>query len=133
MPRQDYAFPFRIDAASRQAAQTNYATHVQQMIRQVLLTMPGERVNLPEFGCGLRQLLFAPHSEALDATTQLIVFQALNRWLAGQIEVKSVKVVPPGSTTDRGELLDQSQLLIQIEYVLIETQSNQRLEVRVPS
>lgn len=133
MPRQDYAFPFRIDAASRQAAQTNYAAHVQQMIRQVLLTTPGERVNLPEFGCGLRQLLFAPHSEALDATTQMMVQQALNRWLAGQIDVKTVKVVPPGTTTEQGELLDQSQLLILIEYVLIETQSNQRLEVRVPS
>lgn len=133
MQRQDYAFPFRIDAASRQAAQTNYAAHVQQMIRQVLLTAPGERVNLPEFGCGLRQLLFAPHSEALDATTRLIVLQALNRWLAGQIDVKAVKVVSPGATTGQGELLDQSQLLIQIEYVLIETQSNQRLEVQVPS
>jgi uncharacterized protein len=132
MLRQDYAFPFQIDAASRQAAQTNYAAHVQQMIRQVLLTTSGERVNLPEFGCGLRQLLFAPHSEALDTTTQLIVFQALNRWLAGQIEVKAVKVTPPESTTGSGALLDQSQLLIQIEYVLIETQSNQRLEVRVP-
>jgi phage baseplate assembly protein W len=132
MPRQDYAFPFRIDAGSRQAAQTNYAAHVQQMIRQVLLTAPGERVNLPEFGCGLRQLIFAPHSEALDATTKLIVFQALNRWLAGQIDVKAVKVAPPGTTTEQGELLDQSQLLILIEYVLIETQSNQRLEVRVP-
>jgi len=130
MPRQDYAFPFRIDAASHQAAQTNYAAHVQQMIRQVLLTTPGERVNLPEFGCGLRQLLFAPHSEALDATTQLIVLQALNRWLAGQIEVIAVKVVPPGSTDERGEGLDQSQLLIQIEYQLVETRSNQRLEVR---
>ena len=132
MPRQDYAFPFRIDAASRQAAQTNYAAHVQQMIRQVLLTTPGERVNLPEFGCGLRQLLFAPHSEALDTTTKMIVSQALNRWLAGQIDVKAVKVSPPGTTTEQGELLDQSQLLILIEYVLIETQSNQRLEVRVP-
>lgn len=133
MPRQDYAFPFRIDAVSRQAAQTEYAIHVQQMIRQVLLTAPGERVNLPEFGCGLRQLLFAPHSEALDATAQLVVLQALNRWLAGQIDVKAVKVIPPGSITDQGELLEQSQLLIQIEYVLIETQSNQRLEVRLPS
>lgn len=133
MPRQDYAFPFRIDAASRQAAQTNYAAHVQQMIRQVLLTAPGERVNLPEFGCGLRQLLFAPHSEALDTTTKMIVFQALNRWLAGQIDVKAVKVIPPGTTTEQGELLDQSQLLILVEYVLIETQSNQRLEVRVLS
>jgi phage baseplate assembly protein W len=43
------------------------------MIRQVLLTSPGERIDLPEFGCGLRQLIFAPHSSALDSTTNLIV------------------------------------------------------------
>jgi len=40
MNRHDYAFPFRIDPVSRQAAQTNYAAHVEQMIRQVLLTSP---------------------------------------------------------------------------------------------
>ena len=39
MNRHDYAFPFRIDAASHQAAQTNYTSHVEQMIRQVLLTL----------------------------------------------------------------------------------------------
>src|SRR5512134_1247724 len=98
MHRHDYAFPFRIDPASGQAAQTNYAAHVAQMIRQVLLTSPGERADLPEFGCGLRQLIFAPHSEALDATTQLVVQQALNRWLAGQIQVKKVKVLTPEET-----------------------------------
>jgi phage baseplate assembly protein W len=51
MNRVDYAYPFRIDPASGQAAQTGYATHVDQMIRQVLLTAPGERADLPEFGC----------------------------------------------------------------------------------
>ena len=63
------------------AAQSPYATHVDQMIRQVLLTTPGERADLPEFGCGLRQLLFAPNSDALQATTQLIVQHSLSRWL----------------------------------------------------
>ena len=63
-----------------------YGTHVDQMIRQVLLTAPGERVDLPEFGCGLRQLLFAPNSDALQATAQLMVQRALNRWLADQIQ-----------------------------------------------
>ncbi|MBG1269465.1 GPW/gp25 family protein [Nostoc sp. WHI] len=125
MIRHDYAFPFRIDTASHQAAQTRYESHVEQMIRQVLLTSPGERVNLPEFGCGLRQLLFAPHSEALDATTKLIVLQALNRWLAGQIQVKDVKVA---SIEETG---DPAQLQVQIEYVLIETQANKRMEVRI--
>ncbi len=125
MDRHDYAFPFRIDPASGQAAQTNYEAHVEQMIRQVLLTAPGERADLPEFGCGLRQLIFAPHSDALTATTQMQVQQALNQWLAGQIQVKNVNVAPPGAG------VDEAQLLIQIEYVLIETLSNKRMEVRV--
>jgi uncharacterized protein len=125
MNRHDYAFPFRIDAASGQAAQTNYEAHVAQMIRQVLLTMPGERVNLPEFGCGLRQLIFAPHSEALDATTKIIVQQALERWLAGQIQVRQVKVIGVQDSPD------PAQLLIQIDYVLVETRSNKQIQVRV--
>lgn len=125
MIRHDYAFPFRIDAASHQAAQSRYEAHVGQMIRQVLLTSPGERVNLPEFGCGLRQLLFAPRSEALDATTKIIVLQALNRWLAGQIQVQDVKVASIEETDD------PAQLNISIEYVLIETMANRRMEVRV--
>src|SRR3954452_8754363 len=112
MNRRDYAFPFRIDATSRQAAESAYAAHVNEMVRQVLLTAPGERADLPEFGCGLRQLIFAPHSEALTATTQMLVQQALDRWLAGQIQVRDVKVVQPGAGTD------EAQLLIQIEYVL---------------
>src|ERR1043165_1140065 len=98
MQRHDYAFPFRIDASSRQAAQTPYEAHVEQMIRQVLLTSPGERADLPDFGCGLRQLIFAPHSDALDATTQIIVLQALNKWLADQITVQKVNVLSPDET-----------------------------------
>lgn len=124
MDRTDYAFPFRIDAASGQGARTTYAAHVDQMIRQVLLTAKGERADLPEFGCGIRQLLFAPHSDALDSTTQILVQQALNRWLANQIKVQKVQVGPPDSG-------DESQLLIEIDYILIETQSNQKITVLV--
>ncbi|WP_287130452.1 GPW/gp25 family protein [Candidatus Cyanaurora vandensis] len=118
----NYAFPFRLDPSSAQAAQTGYERHVEQMIRQVLLTAPGERVNRPEFGCGLRQLLFAPHREALDATTKLVVLQSLNRWLAGPIQVREVKVSPQQ---------DGAGLLIQIDYLLVETQTNKRTTVRV--
>jgi len=124
MTRHDYAYPFRIDPLSGQAGQLPYGTHVDQMIRQVLLTAPGERVDLPEFGCGLRQLLFAPNSDGLQATTQLLVRRALERWLAGQVSVKNVTVSP-------GEGGDFSQILVLIEYVLIETQTKQLLEVTV--
>jgi len=123
--RQDCAYPFHIDGASRQAAQATYPDHVAQMIRQVLLTDPGERVNLPEFGCGLRRLVFAPHSDALQATTKLIVMQALTRWLAGQIEVKDVAVSRAGQSLDArsGESASAPDgvMQIRIEYVLIET------------
>jgi phage baseplate assembly protein W len=72
MIRNDFAVPFRIDAASGQAAQASYQDHVDQMIRQVLLTDPGERVCLPTFGAGLRRLLFAPMSAQLQASAQMI-------------------------------------------------------------
>ena len=124
MPRTDYSFPFRIDAGSRQAAQAVYGTHVDQMIRQVLLTAPGERADLPEFGCGVRQLVFAPNSEALQATCQLTVQHALSRWLGDQIQVGKITVTNgPGN--------DASTILIFIEYVLIETQTKKITQVIV--
>ena len=116
MARADYAFPFRIDPVSGQALQAPYAAHVDQMIRQVLLTTPGERADLPQFGCGLRQLLFAPNSTALQATTQILARQALTTWLADQIQLQSVDVEPgPGG--------DYSEIQVTIGYLLVETQS----------
>jgi len=124
MPRADYAFPFRIDPVSGQAAQAPYATHVDQMIRQILLTTPGERADLPQFGCGIRQLLFAPNSTALQSTTQLLIRQSLAKWLSNQIQVQSVDVSPgPGG--------DFSQIVVQIGYILTETQSLAQTEVLV--
>jgi phage baseplate assembly protein W len=124
MSRHDYAFPFRISSVSGQGAQSPYGTHVEQMVRQVLLTSPGERADLPEFGCGLRQLLFTPNSDALLSTTKLMVLRSLDRWLARQIEVKDVQV-------SSGEGGDYSQILVQIAYVLVETQSKQITEIRL--
>jgi phage baseplate assembly protein W len=124
MARHDYAFPFRIDPVSGQAQQAPYGTHVEQMVRQVLLTAPGERADLPEFGCGLRQLLFAPNSDALQATARLTVQRALDRWLAGQIQVQTVAVDP-------GPDGDYSQIVVRVEYVLVETQSKQVTQVLV--
>lgn len=124
MARTDYAFPFRIDQASRQGGQSPYAQHVDEMIRQILLTMPGERADLPAFGCGLRQLLFAPNSDALEATTQLLIQHSLTQWLGNQITLQQVTVtLGPGG--------DYSQVLVQISYLLTETQSQQLTQVTV--
>jgi uncharacterized protein len=124
MARTDYAFPFRVDPVSGQAAQTGYAAHVEQLIWQVLMTDPGERVCLPSFGCGLRRLLFAPNSDALQATAQLLVLQNLNSWLGDQISVQKVQV-------SAGADGDYSTLNVLIGYTLLETQSPQLTQIKV--
>jgi Bacteriophage baseplate protein W len=125
MNRHDYAFPFRIDPSSLQAARTGYASHVEQMIRQVLLTTPGERIDLPEFGCGLKSLIFAGHSAAVDSATNLLVSQSLDQWLAGIIQVQKVTVVP----LDQND--DPAQLRVEIQYTLLATQTNNQLQILV--
>ena len=52
--------------------------------------MPGERVNRPDFGCGLLQLVFAPNSVELAATLQALVQGALQQWLGSLIRVNEV-------------------------------------------
>jgi uncharacterized protein len=127
VPRRDFAFPFQIDSASQQTAQAGYAAHVDQMVRQLLLTSPGERVNLPQFGCGLRSLVFAPNSDALAATVQLRVIQGLNQWLAGIVTVVDVTV----GNSSSGAVLEPGTLEVTVTYTLVETQTSQAVMVAV--
>jgi hypothetical protein len=138
MIRRDLLYPFAIDAASGQAAQTDYASHVEQMIQQVLLTDPGERVCLPTFGAGLRRLLFAPMNSSLDSSTKLLVTQSLNQWLGNQITVKDVTVATSTSTTatspsaaPSGPPIPDTAIAVRITYVLIETQTVMKTQVQV--
>jgi phage baseplate assembly protein W len=119
--RADYAYPFRIDAGSQQAAHApGYERHVQDMLRQLLLTAPGERACLPDFGCGLRRLLFAPQSDALVATVRLQIREAVERWLAGIVELGDVDVAS-----------DDGELLVTIGYRVVDTLTTDNLELRL--
>jgi len=84
-------FPFHLDARGRSAG-TTPDDHVRDLIFQVLFTSPGERVNRPDFGCGLRQLVFMPNSDALATATQQLVQASLQRWLQDVIRVERVEV-----------------------------------------
>ncbi|MEA3051424.1 MAG: uncharacterized protein QOG72_327 [Sphingomonadales bacterium] len=127
MIRHDFAFPFAIDAGSGQAARASYQDHVDQMIRQVLLTDPGERVCLPTFGAGLRRLIFAPISAQLAATTEMVVAQALTTWLGDQIVVQKVEVESSADAPGEAEGI----VTITIDYTLIETQGVRQTQVTV--
>jgi phage baseplate assembly protein W len=84
-------FPFHIDGRGR-SAETAEDDHIRDMIFQVLFTNPGERVNRPDFGCGVKQLVFMPNSDALATATQFLVHGSLQRWLDSVIQVESVDV-----------------------------------------
>ena len=82
---------FHIDGRGR-IATTDADDHIRDMIYQVLFTNPGERVNRPDFGCGLLQMVFMPNSDALATATQFVVQGSLQRWLADVIQVEKVEV-----------------------------------------
>jgi len=89
MPNLDH--PFHFDSRGRTAA-TDGDEHVRDLVEQVLFTAPGERVNRPDFGCGLGQLVFAENSPELAAATQFLIQGALQQWLGEVIELEAVAV-----------------------------------------
>ncbi|MEX0762678.1 MAG: GPW/gp25 family protein [Dehalococcoidia bacterium] len=101
MTRQDIKYPLRIDGGiGRLAQERSYGRHIDQLVRQVLLTAPGERINRPTFGCGVRRMLFAPASDATASLLQVTVLQALEKWLGDVIVVDTVEAQANDSTMD---------------------------------
>jgi phage baseplate assembly protein W len=84
-------FPLQFDDRGR-TAEADEDAHIRDLIEQLLFTAPGERVNRPDFGSGLMQLVFAPNSAELAAATQFLVQGALQQWLGDLIQVDAVEV-----------------------------------------
>ena len=90
-------FPFHFDNRGG-TAETDNDEHIRDMIEQFLFTNSGERVNRPDFGSGLLQLVFAPNSPELAATVQFTIQAGLQRWLSDVILVQKVEVTSEDST-----------------------------------
>jgi phage baseplate assembly protein W len=106
--------PLQLDARGR-VATTKADDHVRDMIYQVLFTNPGERVNRPDFGCGLLQLVFEPNSEVLATATQFLAQGALQRWLADVVQVEQVLVTS-----------EEERLMVDVIYVRLDTGLRER-------
>ena len=85
------AFPLRFDIGGRTAA-CDDPRHVREMLEQLLFTNPGERVNRPEFGSGLLQLVFAPNSLELAAALQFTARAAIQQWLGDVLDLQALDV-----------------------------------------
>lgn len=107
-------FPYQFDGRGR-TREADEAAWIRGLIEQVLFTAPGERVMRPDFGSGLRELVFAPNSPELAATTQFLVQGALQQWLADLITVESVEVSAVEST-----------LSVRVQYLIRRTATRRR-------
>lgn len=107
------AFPYHFDARGR-TAQTDVNGHIRDLIEQVLFTAPGERVNRPNFGSGIMQLVFAPNSAEMAAATQFLVQGAIQENLGNLIEVNRIDVRASENT-----------LTVIVEYAVRATQEQQ--------
>src|SRR6185295_6900802 len=102
-------FPFHFDSRGRTATAGD-EDHIREMIEQLLFTNPGERVNRPDFGSGLLQMVFAPNSPELAAALQFTVQAALQQWLGDLIQIQQLEVSS-----------DDSTLAVSLTYAILRT------------
>ena len=105
-----YNYPFRIDERGRTASASE-EVHIRQLIEQILFTAQGERVNRPNFGSGINELVFALNSDELAAATQFLVQGALQQWLGELIHVESVEIES-----------EESTLRVSVQYIIKQNQ-----------
>ncbi|MDT8760892.1 GPW/gp25 family protein [Sphingomonas psychrotolerans] len=103
------AFPLRLDNRGRTAT-CDDDRHIRDMIEIFLFTNPGERVNRPDFGSGLLQMVFAANSPEVAAALQFTIQAGLDRWLGDLIEVRGLDVTS-----------DDARLTVDISYAVRRT------------
>jgi phage baseplate assembly protein W len=91
------SFPLMFGADRRTSTATR-DDHIRQMLEQLLFTNPGERVNRPDFGSGLLQLVFAPNSPEMAAALQFTTRAAIQRYMGDLIDVQALDITVSDST-----------------------------------
>lgn len=114
-------FPLRLGANSRVSETHAARERVEQKLRQVLMTHPGERVRRPTLGAGLRRLAFAPASVLTAASAQAMIRQAIDRFLANEIELLDLAAEP-----------DDEVLYVTVTYRLRVQKEEGQAELEIP-
>lgn len=105
----DIDFPWSYDTRG-QTARTTYDEHIRDMLELLLFTDPGERVNRPDFGSGLRQLVFAPNSPELAAALEYTMQAAIQRELGDVLSLEALSVTS-----------DDASIRVIVEYIVLRT------------
>jgi uncharacterized protein len=86
------AFPFRIGSDGRTVTVASLEQHVRDELMQLMLTNPGERAFVPEFGAGVRRLVFEGAGDVTEAMAKAMISQAISRWLSDRIILEDLNV-----------------------------------------
>src|SRR4051794_30169112 len=86
-------FPVRPDPVTKALPRVTGMDRIRQSIEQILDTEPGERIMLPDFGCGLRRYLMEPNTLTTRTAIGKDIESALNRW-EPRILLTGVEVTP---------------------------------------
>lgn len=87
------SFPFRVGDDGRTVQISTLEEHVRDELVQLLLTNPAERLFLPEFGGGVRRLVFEGADEATTgAMAKALITQNIRRWLGHRVSLDSLEV-----------------------------------------
>lgn len=103
------SFGFHVDD-HRDAATSSDDLLVREQLEQLLLTIPGERVDRPDFGCGIQLLVFEAATAETAAATEYVVRASLAKFMADVVDVEGVRV----RTGD-------AELIVEILYTVLAT------------
>ncbi len=102
-------FPFQVsDVGTPRTALRKDTVH--QQLEQLLFTLPGERVNRPDFGCGVQRLVFSEASPESAATAEYVVSSAIAKHMGAVIDLDAVRVS-----------VDDTTLYIDVLYTLLDS------------
>ncbi len=112
-----WAFPPHLDERG-QLALVGGPAEIEEAVRIILNTAPGQRVMRPEFGCRLHELVFAPNNSRTAGLAERYVREALGRW-EPRIRVTGIRV----ASDDQNE----GRLVVTVTYEIKSTHSSRSL------
>lgn len=86
------SFPFHVGGDGRAAQLSTLEDHVRDELAQLILTNPAERLFLPEFGGGVRRLVFENIDDTTGAMVKAVLTRSISRWLSHRITLEDLSV-----------------------------------------
>jgi phage baseplate assembly protein W len=94
------SFPFRVGGDGRAAQVSTLEEHVRDELVQLLLTNPAERLFLPDFGGGVRRLVFEGADETTAGFAKAVITQSVTRYLGHRVTLEELTVRAENETIE---------------------------------